>query len=445
MTDELNNIHRVVIIGGGFGGLYAAKELGDANIKLTLVDRRNFHLFQPLLYQVATGGLSPGDIASPLRAVLNKQKNTKVYKSEAIDIDTESKKVILRYRSIPYDTLVVASGSNHHYYGNDNWAVYAPGLKTIEDALEFRKRIFFAFEYAEKVIDPSEQKTWMTFVVIGGGPTGVELAGALGELANTTLKNDFRNIDTTDAKIILLEATGRVLPEYPDKLSSDAKHSLEKIGVTVQTDSFVTNIDESSVTLKRGDLSQNINAKTVLWAAGVRASRLGRVLNKRTGVEIDNLGRVIVENDLTIKNHPEIFVIGDLANFSHQTGTPLAGVSPVAMQQGRYAATVIKNRINSQESKPFIYKDKGSLAVIGRNSAVANIGRFKLTGFIAWLIWLFIHIRYLVEYDNKILVFTQLAWNYFTRKRGARLVTGTDHLENLKKEEQEISGNFRSA
>jgi len=444
MTDKNNNQHRVVIIGGGFGGLYAAKELGNANIKLTLIDRRNFHLFQPLLYQVATGGLSPGDIASPLRAVLNKQKNTKVYKSEVIDIDTKSKEVVLRYRTIPYDTLIVASGSIHHYFGNEDWAVYAPGLKTIEDALEFRKRIFFAFECAEKIKDISEQKSWMTFVVIGGGPTGVELAGALGELANTTLTKDFRNIDTTKTKVILLEATDRILATYPEKLSYDAQQSLEKLGVTVQTNSFVTKINENFVTFKTGELSQNINAKTVLWAAGVRASRMGRVLNKRTKVEIDNIGRVIVEKDLTIKNHPEIFVIGDLANFSHQTGRPLPGVAPVAMQQGKYAAMLIKNRIKSKESKSFIYRDKGSLAVIGRNSAVASIGRFRFTGFFAWLIWLFIHIRYLIEYDNKVLVLTQWAWNYFTRKRGARLITGTDYLEILKKEEDEINSNLKS-
>lgn len=443
MTEDSNNQHRVVIIGGGFGGLYAAKELGDTNIKLTLVDRRNFHLFQPLLYQVATGGLSPGDIASPLRAVLNKQNNTKVYKSEVIDIDVEAKKVVLRYRTIPYDTLIVASGSSHHYFGNDNWAIYAPGLKTIEDALEFRKRIFFAFECAEKITDPKEQESWMTFVVIGGGPTGVELAGALGELANTTLSKDFRNIDTTKTKIILLEATDKILQTYPEKLSNDAVKSLQKLGVTVQTGSFVTAIDENKVTLKKSDRSQIINSKTVLWAAGVRASRLGRVLHKRTGVEIDNIGRVMVNNDLTIDNHPEIFVIGDLANFSHQTGHALPGVAPVAMQQGMYTARLIKKRLNSEQFKPFIYNDKGSLAVIGRNSAVASIGRFKVKGFIAWLIWLFIHIRYLVEYDNKILVLTQWAWNYFTRKRGARLVTGTDHLEILKKEEQEINNNLK--
>jgi NADH dehydrogenase len=444
MIGETNNQHRVVIIGGGFGGLYAAKELGDANIKLTLVDRRNFHLFQPLLYQVATGGLSPGDIASPLRAVLNKQKNTKVYESEVIDIDAKSKEVILRYRTIPYDTLIVATGSIHDYFGNEGWAVYAPGLKTIEDSLEFRKRIFFAFESAEKVTDPSEQESWMTFVVIGGGPTGVELAGALGELANTTLNKDFRNIDTTNTKIILLEATDRILPTYPEKLSKDAQHSLQKLGVSVQTSSFVTNINENLVTLETGGLSQNINAKTVLWAAGVRASRMGRVLNKRTNAEIDDIGRVIVEKDLTIKNHPEIFVIGDLANFSHQTGKPLPGVSPVAMQQGKYAAALIKNRTNSKQRRPFNYVDKGSLAVIGRNSAVASIGRFEFTGFFAWLIWLFVHIRYLIEYDNKVLVITQLAWNYFTRKRGARLITGTDHLEILKKEAQETNNNSKS-
>jgi len=438
---ENNNLHKVVIIGGGFGGLYAAKELGSANIKLTLLDRRNFHLFQPLLYQIATGGLSPGDIASPLRAVLNKQKNTKVYESEVIDIDTENKEVVLRYRRIPYDTLIVATGSSHHYFGNDTWAVHAPGLKTIEDALEFRKRIFFAFECAEKETDPIKQKSWMTFIVVGGGPTGVELAGALGELAHSTLKNDFRNIDSTKSRIILLEGTDRILPAYDESLSKKAEYSLNRLGVKVDTDSFVTNITDEYVTVKKGDISQRIDTKTVLWAAGVRASRMGRVLNRKTGVDIDSVGRVIVNKNLSIKNYPEIFVIGDLANYSHQTGHPLPGVAPVAMQQGRYVANLVKKGLEGEYLKPFYYRDKGSLAVIGRNSAVAEIGKFKINGFVAWLIWIFIHIRYLIEYDNKILVLTQWSWNYFTRKRGARLITGTDHLELLKNEEDNIDSN----
>lgn len=442
MTDK-NGKHKVVIIGGGFGGLYAAKELGSADIKITLIDRRNFHLFQPLLYQLATGGLSPGDIASPLRSVLSKQKNTKVYKSEVIDIDAERKEVVLRYRRIPYDTLIVATGASHHYFGNDNWAQYAPGLKTLEDALEFRKRIFFAFECAEKVTSAYERNIWMTFVVIGGGPTGVELAGALGELANTTLPRDFRNIDTTKTKIILMEAADRILPPYPESLSADAKRSLEKLGVTVQTDSFVTNIDETGVTYKHKEQINKINAKTILWAAGVKASRMGRVLNKRADALLDKAGRVIVEDDLTVKGHTDIFVIGDLANFSDQHGSPLPGVAPVAMQQGRYTARCIMNRLESKTTNPFHYTDKGSLAVIGRNSAVASVSKLKFKGFLAWLIWLFIHIRYLIEYDNKILVLIQWGWNYFTRKRGSRLITGTDHLEILKKEEMEISTNTK--
>ena len=426
-----NRIHKLVIIGGGFGGLYTAKELGKMNIEVTLLDRRNFHLFQPLLYQLATGGLSPGDIASPLRAVLHRQKNTKVFKSEVIDIDTDNREVILRYTRIPYDTLVVATGSSHHYFGNDNWAVHAPGLKTVEDALEFRKRIFFAYECAEKETNPVQQRIWMTFVVVGGGPTGVELAGALGELANTTLKDDFRNINTRDSEIILLEGTDRILPTYPPPLSEKASQSLQMLGVRINTGTFATNITQDNVTVQMGNMTKKINSRTVLWAAGVRASKMGRILSERTGVKY-------VEDDLTIKGHPEIFVIGDLANFSHQNGEPLPGVAPVAMQEGKYVADTIKKRIKGEESKPFKYTDKGSLAVIGRNKAVAHIGKFQFSGFFAWLIWILIHIRYLIEYDNKILVLMQWSWNYFTKKRGSRLVTGTDYMELLQNEEEDL-------
>lgn len=419
---------RVVIIGGGFGGLYAAKELGRAPVQVTLVDKRNFHLFQPLLYQVATGTLSPADISSPLRGILSGNRNTKVLMDEVVDIDSSQQTVILRGGELEYDTLIVATGVSHHYFGNDHWKPTAPGLKTVEDALEMRRRIFMAFEAAEKETDPDQRKAWLTFVIVGGGPTGVELAGAIAELAFKTLKQDFRDIDTGEARILLLEGMDRILPPYPPELSAKAAESLTDLGVTICTKTLVTNIENNIVTAKQNDQIEQIPAKTILWAAGVKASAMGKVLEQRTGAALDRSGRVVVEPDLSIANHPNIFVVGDLANYTHQDGKPLPGVAPVAVQEGQYVARLIKERLSGKTIPPFRYNDSGSLAVIGQNKAVADLGRFKFSGPLAWLIWVFAHIYYLIEFDNKLIVLLQWGWNYFTRNRGARLITGEGTL-----------------
>lgn len=421
--------HHLVIVGGGFGGLYAAKALKRAPVRVTLVDKRNFHLFQPLLYQVATGGLSPGDIASPLRAVLGRHKNTSVLKAEVVDIDPVQRQVLLRDGRLSYDTLIVATGASHHYFGHDEWAEVAPGLKTVEDALDIRRRILLAFEAAEREPDPEVRRACMRFVVVGGGPTGVELAGAIGELAYRTLKDDFRRIDPTEAEILLLDGVERILPTYPPELSARAETSLARLGVTVRAGSLVADIDGDLVTVSRDGETEAIRAKTILWAAGMKASPMGQVLAERTTVELDRAGRVVVGPDLSIPGYPNIFVTGDLAHFAHQGDQPLPGVAPVAMQQGRYVADLIQRRLISDEESdlsPFRYRDKGSLAVIGRNAAVAELGPARFAGFLAWLLWVFVHIGYLIEFDNKLLVLIQWAWNYFTRKQGARLITGSD-------------------
>ncbi|MDA0745227.1 MAG: NAD(P)/FAD-dependent oxidoreductase [bacterium] len=425
----------IVILGGGFAGLYAAKRLGSKPVTVTLVDKRNFHLFQPLLYQVATGGLSPGDITYPLRAVLGRHANISVLQAEVADIDVNQKRILLRDGELSYDTLIVATGASHHYFGNDQWMPDAPGLKTIEDALEIRRRIFLAFETAEREPDPARREAWMTFVIVGAGPTGVEMAGAVAELAYSTLKNDFRHINTTTSRILLLEGTDRVLPPYPPDLSAKSKRALEDLGVTVQTSALVTNIQPTSVTYKQGNDTHTIPTRTVLWAAGMKASGLGATLAKKTGVELDRAGRVQVQPDLTVPDHPDIFVIGDLACFTHQSEKPVPGVAPAAMQMGRYAAERILNRIQGKAMPTFRYRDKGSLAVIGRNAAVADFGVLRFNGFPAWFAWVFIHIAYLIEFDNKFLVLFQWAWNYITRKRGARLITGPDPFPLIEPED----------
>ncbi len=421
-------LERVVIIGGGFGGLYAAQALKNAPVNVTLIDQTNFHLFQPLLYQVATGGLSPGDIASPLRAVLSRQKNVTVLKAKVTDIDLEQKQVILNDGQIGYDTVVVATGVKTSYFGNDGWAQDAPGLKSIDDALEIRRRIFLAYEAAEREDDPAMRQAWMTFLIVGGGPTGVELSGAIGELASTTLKHDFRQINPIETKVLLLEGSDRILPPYTPTSSARAEKALRKKGVTVQTGTFVTNIEGDCVTIKQGEAVSELRAKTIIWAAGMQATAMAQTLQERAGVALDRAGRVKVEPDMSIAGHPDVFVIGDLAHYAHQYegGKPLPGVAPVAMQQGSYVAKHIKRKLDGQPSEPFHYFDKGNLAVIGRNAAVAEIGPVKLQGFIAWLIWIFVHIVFLVEFDNRILVMFQWGVDYFTRKRGARLIVGRD-------------------
>lgn len=421
--------HRVVVVGGGFGGLYAAKAFRRAPVEVTLIDKRNFHLFQPLLYQVATGSLSPADISSPLRSILSRHKNTQVLLEEVVDIDPDRQVVKMPGIEQPYDTLIIATGASHSYFGNDQWKDVAPGLKTVEDALEIRRKIFMAFEAAEKETDPERRRAWLNFVVVGGGPTGVEMAGAIAELAHKTLRNDFRNIDTREAQIILLEGVDRVLPPYPAELSEKAKESLEKLGVTVRTKTLVTQIDGDVVTAKQGDQVEQIPAKTVLWAAGVKASSMGEVLQQRTGALLDRAGRVVVEPDLTVPNYPNIFVIGDLAHFAHQDdGRPLPGVAPVAMQQGQYVARLIWQRLHNLTLPPFSYFDFGSMAVIGQNEAVVNLGFIKFSGILAWLFWIFAHVYFLIEFDNKLVVMLQWGWSYFTRKRSARLITGEADL-----------------
>ena len=423
-------VPHVVIVGGGFGGLYAAKSLKDAPVKVTLIDKRNFHLFQPLLYQVATGTLSPADIASPLRVVLSKHKNTKVLLDKVIDIDPEAKKVFLEDRdALDYDVLIVATGVSHHYFGNDQWQDDAPGLKTVEDALEMRRRIFMAFEAAEKEPDPEKRQALLNFVVVGGGPTGVELAGAIAEICHQSVKDDFRDIDTTQAKVLLFEGMERILPPYPEESSAQAQQALEKLGVEVQTKTLVTNIADNSVTFRQGEETKTINAHTILWAAGVKASFMGKVLADRTGAELDRAGRVMVEPDLSLKNHSNIFVIGDLANFAHQGDRPLPGVAPVAMKEGEYVAKLIMQRAEGKAVAPFAYQDFGSMAVIGQNKAVANLSIGRFSGFIAWIIWVFAHIYYLIEFDNKLIVMIQWAWNYITLGRGARLITEKSSLQ----------------
>jgi NADH:ubiquinone reductase (H+-translocating) len=415
--------HRVVILGGGFGGLYAAKALGKAPVQITIIDRRNFHLFQPLLYQVATGALSPGEIASPLRAVLKRQKNTRVLLGEALDLDVEGRRVVLDIGSVEYDTLIVATGSRNFYFGNDAWEECAPGLKTIEEATQIRHKILYAFEAAERESDPDKHRQWLTFVVVGAGPTGVELAGALGEIAHDTLKDDFRNIRPEEARILLLDASPHVLPAFPPDLSQAAERSLLRIGVRCRNSVKVTGVDDHGVTLESAGGSERIESRTVIWAAGVHASPFGEVLAKRAGAKLDRSGHVTVEADCTVPGHPEIFVIGDLARFE-QDGKTLPGVAQVAMQQGAYAAKLIQSRLNGSTAKPFRYFDKGNLAVIGRASAVAEIRKMHFSGLLAWLIWLFIHLMYLVQFSNRVLVFVHWGFLYLTFDRGARLITG---------------------
>ena len=423
--------HHVVIVGGGFAGLYAAKNLArNESVAVTLVDRRNFHLFQPLLYQVATGALSPGEIAQPLRSIVRKHRNTTVLLGEAVGLDPDRRQVQMSDGGpIDYDTLVVATGARHAYFGHDEWAPFAPGLKTIEDAFEMRRRILIAFEAAEREADREIRREWMTFVVVGGGPTGVELAGALGEIANDTLRRDFRRIHPPDSRILLVEALDVVLPTYPKKLSRSAARQLERLGVTVSTGTKVTRIDETGVMVEHADGSEErIPARTVLWAAGVQATSFGRMVADATGIEPDRAGRIEVGADLTIPNRPEIFVVGDLAIAKRPDGRPVPGVAPAAIQEGTYVAREIGRRLAGEPSRPFRYADKGDVATIGRLRGVANIGWLgpfgQLSGFLAWAMWLGIHILYLIGFANRIVVTIRWAWSFFTRGRSTRLITG---------------------
>lgn len=422
-SEKLAHLPHVVIVGGGFGGLYCAKKLANQNVRVTLIDKRNFHLFQPLLYQVATGGLSAGDIASPLRFVFKKSSNVQTLMDEVKDIDTENQRVICNGHTIQYDHLVIAAGSRYNYFGNDQWAEKAPGLKTVEDALHIRHLVFRAFEMAEQADTEEERQAWLNFVIIGAGPTGVELAGALGELAHMTLNKDFHQLDTHRTKILLVEGMDRVLPVYTEPLSKAAKKSLEKLGVTVQTGTFVTNISEQQVTLKQGETEQTLRSKTIIWAAGIQANPLANLLAQKTGAEQDRAGRIVANKDFSIGTQSNVYVVGDMVSYTQEDGKPVPGVAPGAIQAGEYVAEKLLADMDGKSIKPFKYNDKGSLAVIGKNAAVGFIGNKPVTGFLAWMVWLLVHISYLVGFDNKVMVMLQWSWTYFTRSKSVRLIT----------------------
>lgn len=409
----------VIIVGGGFAGLNAAKGLADAPVKVTVIDRRNHHLFAPLLYQVATAQLSPANIAQPIRSILRRQRNANVVLGEVDGIDIDARTIALDDgRALAWDYLVVAVGATHSYFGHDEWAPMAPGLKTIDDATEIRKRILLAFEHAENEPDPVKREAMLTFIVIGGGPTGVELAGAIGEIAGHTLVKEFKHIDPRDAKILLLEGLPRILPMFPEELSAHAETDLAKFGVKVRTGSLVTAIDDSGVNI--GD--ERIDANTVIWAAGVQVSKLTQAL--RDIAELDRAGRVPVERELHVAGHPNIFVVGDAASVKTHEGKPVPGVAPAAMQEGKWAAANIVRGVNGHAYTPFAYQDKGSLATIGRNQAVASVRGRNFNGFFAWWMWMVVHVFYLNGLRNRALVISQWAFSYFTFGRNVRLITG---------------------
>jgi NADH:ubiquinone reductase (H+-translocating) len=426
--------HRVVIVGGGFGGLQAAQKLRHAPVEVTIVDRRNFHLFQPLSYQVATGALSPGEIAYPLRAIFKRSPNVRVVLGEVSGFHLDRRELELSQigevpvpPTLPYDTLIVAGGSRYSYFGHDEWSEYAAEVKTLESALTVRSRILGAFEAAEMESDPDRRQAWLTFVVVGAGPTGVEMAGQIAELARDTLRRDFRKIDPRSGRVLLIEAADRVLTGFPDSLSHRARRSLERLGVEPTLGTTVIDVDADGVAVKGTDGAQErIPSRTVIWAAGVTASSLASELSDLTGAERDRAGRVTVEPDLTLPGHPEVFAIGDMVRVRSAAGEAkiYPGVAPVAMQQGRYAAKVVRERLRGREPKPWHYTDKGNLATIGRASAVADIKGLKLSGFLAWMTWLLVHLWYLVGFQNRILVFIRWSFSFVTHGRGARLITG---------------------
>jgi NADH dehydrogenase len=424
--------HRVVVVGGGFGGLQAALKLRRGPVEVTLVDRRNFHLFQPLTYQVATGALSPGEIAYPLRAIFKRDRNVRVLMAEVADFDLAARELQLRSvagvpapRTLRYETLIVAGGSNYSYFGHDDWRRFALEVKSLESAVLVRSRLLGAFEAAEVEPDPERRDAWLTFVVVGAGPTGVEMAGQIGELARDTLRRDFKAIDPRTARILLVEAEDRVLTSFAPSLSAKAARSLQKLGVTVMTGRPVVDVDGEGVTIEDGSRTERIRSRTVIWAAGVTASSLASRLAALTGAETDSAGRVTVEPDLTLPGHPEVYALGDMVRVRGPDGAAvdLPGVAPVAMQQGRYAARVVRARLRSKDSPPFRYRDKGNLATIGRASAVAEIKGLRLSGFVAWSMWLLVHLWYLIGYQNRLLVLLRWSASFFTHGRGARLIT----------------------
>ena len=410
---------RVLIIGGGFAGLNLAKGLGDvSSIEVTVVDRTNYHLFQPLLYQVAMAGLSPADIAAPIRSILSRYRNIRVLEGEVCSLDLARKVAVTDFGELGFDYLVLACGARYSYFGHDEWEEFAPGLKTLEQATEIRRRVLSAYEEAERSDSENERKRLLTFVVVGGGPTGVELAGAIAEMSRFTLAKDFRKIDPKSAQVILLEAGPRILTMFSEQQSNRAVRDLQHLGVRVRTGCAVTKIDSDGVEIGH----ERIAAGTVIWAAGVKASSLGQ----SAGLDVDKQGRVIVEPDLSVTGHPNVFVAGDQAVFTHQTGKPLPGTAPVAMQQGQYLARTIRGDVAGQPRKPFHFVDKGQMATIGRSRAVVELGRFKLSGFFAWVTWLIVHIFYLTGFQNRLLVVLQWAWSYLTFRRGARLIVSKE-------------------
>jgi len=415
MENAFTGKPHVIIVGAGFGGLEAAKQFARENVRVTVIDRTNYHLFQPLLYQVATAALSPADIAAPVRAVLSKCRNVEVILAEVQSVDVDAKKVKTVDLEIDYDYLILATGARHSYFGHNEWEKLAPGLKSLEDAVELRRRILLAFEYAEKTTDEAARRAAMNFVIIGGGPTGVEMAGAIAEISRHTLAKDFRHINPSEARVILIEGEPRLLAAYPPDLSESARKQLVELGVEVRPSTRATNLTEAGVQI--GD--EFIPCRVKIWAAGNNASFVGKTL----GTPVDRVGCVIVNDDLTIPGHPEVQVIGDLANFPHQTGEPLPGISPVAMQQGRHAARNVLAMINGRKPQRFRYRDKGTMATIGRNKAVADLKFMHLSGLPAWLAWLFVHIVFLVGFRNRLLVLFQWAWAYLTFDKGARLIT----------------------
>jgi NADH dehydrogenase len=426
-TSDSTPRHRVVVVGGGFAGLHAVRNLRHGPVDVTLIDRRNFHLFQPLVYQVATGALSPGEIAAPLRGIFKHDRNVRVVLGEATGFDLAARHVIVEgspageaQRMIPYDSLIVAGGSSYSYFGHDEWRPFAPDIKTMESALDVRRRILTAFEAAEDEPDPGRRAAWLTFLVVGAGPTGVELAGQIGEIARDTLRRDFRRVDTRAARIYLVEMADRVLPLFPERLSAAAARALEHLGVTPKPGHKVVDIDEDSVTLAAGNGEPlRVPAKTVIWAAGVVASELAGRLADAAGVNVDRSGRIPVGPDLTVAGHPDVFALGDMA----LPPAPLPGLAPVAMQQGSYAARAIRARLRGREPGPFRYRDKGNLATIGRARAVADLRGLQLSGLPAWLIWLVVHLFYLVGFQNRVVVVLRWSFSFLTKGRGARLIT----------------------
>jgi NADH dehydrogenase len=423
---------KVVIVGGGFGGLAAARALKSKPVDVTLIDRRNYHLFQPLLYQVATGSLSPGEIAAPIRSVLSRQQNTRVLLGDVQDIDPASKRVLLADgASFAYDSLIVAAGSQSFYYGHEAWRQWAPSLKSVEEATDIRRKILYAFEVAERISDPVQRHAWLTFVIVGAGATGVELAGAIAEIARQTLRHDFRSIRPEEAQIILMDAAPRALPPFPEDLADKAVRTLTKLGVQVKTGLMVEDVDKDGLTIEGRNGIERLEARTILWAGGVTASALGKMVATRTNAETDRGGRIKVGPQLTVPGYPDIYVVGDLALSIDSKGKPLPGVAQVAMQQGTYAAKAIVRKVRGEkELPPFKYFDKGNLAVIGRWAAVADLFGFHLSGRLAWLVWAFVHLMYLVQFQSRVVVFVHWAFQDLTFNRGARLITSADFTDS---------------